>query len=126
MIPRKKRQKYKKAAWAIMDKAGLPRSENWEDIWKILDSQELPTFLYAFVDNKNKLVKFGKSQNPVSRLGTVRTDNAMDIKLAGYCPHEEPMTEKIVHAKLKAYRVSGEWFRICDETNAVIKEIQGR
>ena len=125
MIPRKKRWRYLNAAREIAKRLSLPDPvDDWETIWSLLDKNGLPVYLYAIADNRNKIVKFGKSQNPVHRLKTIKTGNALELYLCGYCKNESPLTEKEVHAKLKPFRVAGEWFRLSDEVQETILAIK--
>jgi len=117
------------AAKQIAQKRSLPDPEgDWETVWELLNEidAKLPEFLYAIGDRKNGLVKFGRSNNPVARLKALRIGNGADLGLWGYCPHESPLTEREVHKRLKAFRVSGEWFRMTAEVKTVVGEIQRR
>ena len=102
----------------------VPADDDWESVWKILDTHEMPSFLYAIADNRNRLVKFGKSLNPAARLKQIKTGNALQLHLCGYCEEKSPLTEAEVHKAVSHHRVSGEWFRLNDETESIIKLIQ--
>lgn len=125
MISRKKRLRYKTNAIKIAkEKHEALDPENWEQIWAILDKYDEPDFLYAIVDFKSQLVKFGKSKSPGMRLRQLKTGNAGDLKIWGFCPNVAPLSERDVHTLLAAERVGGEWFRLCKASQAVIDNMR--
>ena len=125
MVPRKKRNRYKKSAIKIAAKFGYSLDVNdWTQIWDIIDKHGEPIYLYAVIDNSSKLVKFGKSKCPWMRLSGLRTANPNDIRMMVYCEEKLPLSEKEVHKRLSDYRVSGEWFRYSQDTQNVISEMK--
>lgn len=98
--------------------------ENWEQIWALLDKHGEPDYLYAIVDSASSLVKFGKSKNPGARLKTLKIGNGSNLKIFAYCENKSPLTEKEIHRRLSDERISGEWFRLCDKSQAVINEMR--
>ena len=99
-------------------------SDNWEQIWALLDEYGQLEYLYVIYDRKNRLAKFGKSVSPSARLRQLRTGNGNDIHLLAYCENKTPLTETNVHRELAEFRVSGEWFRMCPEVQMKIDEIR--
>ena len=127
MTPRKKRFRYKTSAMKIASDLGLVLNpNNWEDIWGLLDKHSEPDYLYVVIDTKNKLFKFGKSKCPRTRISSINTGNGTALSLLAYCRQETPLTEKEVHGLLKAQRVHGEWFNVCEETQRVVDKIRQR
>lgn len=100
---------------------------DWVQIWSILDSNKIETgnisYLYAIIDLKNRLVKFGKSVFPSGRLKSLKTGNGNKLVLAAFCS-EAKLSEKQVHQKLSALRVDGEWFELNETTQFVIDDIR--
>lgn len=123
MIPRKKRTRYKLSAIRIAENLGIDLDpNNWEQIWSLLDTNDETVFFYALGDPDATILKFGKSVNPGFRLKQIKTGNPT-VKLIAFCPHESPLTERDVFSRLKKDRVGGEWFRITEETQQVVREM---
>ena len=107
-IPRKKRKSYRWQANKLATKKGLKVDlESWEQVWNFLDQHGKTSFLYAIVDIKNRLVKFGRSESPATRLKALKTGNGAELRLFAYCDHASPFTEREVHSKLAEHRISG-------------------
>lgn len=125
MIIRKKRTRYKINAARLANELGVKiDTEDWTQVWAFLEKHGEPTYLYAIFDGGTKLVKFGKSNSPATRLKTLRVGNASKLTLLGYCREASPLTEKEVHKKLRGNRVGGEWFLAGGETQDVINSIR--
>ena len=128
MTPRKKRLRYKTLALEIAKERGIPLSpDDWDGIWATLDGHKKHSSkrsnLYAIIDLSNNLVKFGKAIYPKARLKCLKTGNGNKLVLAGFCP-EDKLSEKEVHKKLDSIRVSGEWFKMNEQSQRVIDEIR--
>lgn len=125
MITRKKRTRYRVNAISLAERNGVALNpDDWEQVWAILEKYEEPTYLYAIVDSSTGLVKFGVSKNPGWRIKQLRTGNAGELQLWGFCENASPLTEREVHKRLAADRKAGEWFSLSPEARAVINEIR--
>lgn len=132
--PRKKRRRYKIEAIEIARRSGLALdTSNWEQIWDLLDAQSgpeqktaRPTYLYAVVDITARAVKLGKSKQLNKRLRALQTSNPHELKLWAYCRHESPFTEEEAHEKFKDFHMSGEWFRLTEQTREFINAMRNR
>lgn len=121
MVPRRYRKRYKSKAISLAVKHNLKLdTDNWEEIWAILDKYGEQDYLYAIVDPEKNAVKFGRSVSPFARLKQIKTSNSGSLKVWAYCSYEHPFTEKHVHSFLCKYRISGEWFELSDEAKAII------
>ena len=129
--PRKKRQRYKKNAAVIAEKIGITIDVNdWNQVWALLDEHadkyHAPEYLYAILDGRNRLVKFGRSKAPSARLSALQVGNGAGLTLLCYCEHKSPFTEREIHTELSAFRISGEWFALCDGVQNKINQIRSR
>lgn len=123
--PRKRRSRYLVQAREIAAKQGIPLDENcWEQIWLLLDQFAETPYVYAIADRSRGLVKFGKSVNPGARMSAIKTGNAADLRLWGFCRETVALCERSVHAELKRHRVAREWFLINDDTVRVVNKIR--
>ena len=73
-------------------------------------------FIYAI--RCGDYVKIGWSTDPIARLGKINTDNPLPCELVGTLVGTEA-DEKLAHASLSHWRVSGEWF---DSTAETVRE----
>ena len=80
--------------------------------------------LYAVIDIRNQLVKFGKSLYPTARFKELQTGNGNKLVFAGFCP-EDKLSEKNAHEELSSIRVSGEWFKLNKLSRSVIDRMRG-
>ena len=125
MIPRKKRLRYKVNAEKIAKQKNIRIDLNsWEEIWKLLDTEPEPTYLYAIGRNFGVAIKFGKSKQPLFRLKQIRAYSPDNVVLLGFCLEKSPLTEKEVHEKLKPYRLKGEWFYRTPEVEEILEQIK--
>lgn len=74
------------------------------------------TVLYAISsNNEGAHIKFGFSQNTESRLRSLQTGSPVPLIVLASCPGRR-QHEKMIHDRLKAHRLSGEWFERNDLT----------
>lgn len=66
--------------------------------------------IYLMVDNRNGLIKIGKSKSPKYREGTLQSKEP-EIHLICYWT-ASPLIEKELHIKYDKFRKRGEWFRL--------------
>ena len=78
-------------------------------------------FTYLMVDNRNKLYKIGKSNNPSFREKTLQSE-VPQIKLLSYCA-EWIVSEKDLHKRFESKRIRGEWFRLNKHDVLTIKNL---
>lgn len=123
--PRKRRSRYLVQAREIASKQGVQLDEgSWEQIWDLLDKFSETPYVYAIADRSRGLVKFGKSVNPGARMNAIKTGNAADLRLWGFCRETVSLCERSVHAELKPHRVAREWFLINADTVRVVNKIR--
>ena len=65
-------------------------------------------YVYLIFDPFSKLVKIGKSENPIKRLATIKNANPF----AELFFYSDKFTEKELHEKFKDKRVMLEWFNL--------------
>lgn len=129
MLGRRKRARYREQAIVRAREIGASLDPNdWEKIWALLNEHGFPggrrKYIYAIGDVRNGIVKIGKSFNPWGRLKTLKTGNAGDLRMWCCCAEREGLSEKEVHKRLKAERISGEWFKLTPTVQGVIDEIR--
>ena len=130
MTPRKKRTRYRINALEIAKVKGMTVDpDDWELIWMILDSEpkysdSRKTYTYAIADNSCRLIKFGKSKQPSTRLKQFQTGQGNKLILVCYCEHSGQLTEENIHKRLKLLKASGEWFHRSKEVMEVIHEMK--
>lgn len=129
MVPRKKRERYRREARKMAQVLNQPLDlESWDQIWAFLDEHEgqykPPTFLYVIADLQNRLVKIGRSISPGARLRSLKTGNGSELRLWAYCEHKSPFTEREIHGRLADFRISGEWFRLTPAVQTVINDVR--
>jgi hypothetical protein len=78
--------------------------------------------VYFITDRKAGMVKVGCAYDPYDRLKTLQCANPNKLKIEALLRGSHKR-ERELHTALKKYRVRGEWFRLCPETEAVIREI---
>lgn len=128
-IPRKKRSTYKRDAMFIAREQGIELDpEDWESIWNLLDkfdkrASELK-YVYAIVDYKNNLVKFGRAKSVTQRLKALKTGNAQKLDIWGFCSETPELNEKSIHEACSYHRISGEWFNLVPLTQHYINQIR--
>jgi len=76
--------------------------------------------IYLIVCYKTNTCKIGCSDSPEVRLIEIQIGNPFLLELLTTI--EGTVTdEKIIHSLFKEYRLSGEWFRYCDEIRSFFK-----
>ena len=65
--------------------------------------------LYIIQSAKTGAVKIGRSDNPQKRLEVLQTSNANQLRLLAVFK-DKGCQEKGIHAIVKQYHLSGEWF----------------
>lgn len=81
--------------------------------------------VYLIQDSGGR-VKIGSSENPESRLATLQTAHADELKLLASC-HGGREYEKYWHSKFESRRLHGEWFQLeAHEIDALSSELNGR
>lgn len=74
---------------------------------------------YLMVDGRTKMVKIGRSSNPLLRESTLQSQNPL-TDLIAICDEN---VEKELHTIYKKYRVRGEWFNLSkEEIDMIIKD----
>lgn len=68
------------------------------------------TFIYIMRNERNGLVKIGRSLTPLSREATLQSEEP-EITMLFHFPATEDV-ETQLHERFEAYRVRGEWFRL--------------
>ncbi len=68
-------------------------------------------------------IKIGRARDVAKRLATLQTGSAVPLKLLATT---DTIPERELHRRFRSQRISGEWFRKCDEILALIDEINGR
>lgn len=80
-------------------------------------------YIYIIGAVELSAVKVGVASNPKSRLGALQTGNPFRLSILDTFEGTGE-SEKKLHAKLKAYRMSGEWFDIpSDDPVGFIRKI---
>jgi hypothetical protein len=69
-------------------------------------------------------VKIGKSFDPRKRLRDLQLANGRRIKLRAVLENKGDL-ELAVHARLKQFRLIGEWFRWTEESRAILTDVFG-
>lgn len=91
----------------------------------ILDSLGPRCYIYVLASSQVKLLKFGRSREPLHRFRQIRDGSPVDVDFVGYClDPQNGTTEGDIHKYLAKYRVNGEWFTDCEETRQIAKLIQ--
>jgi hypothetical protein len=67
-------------------------------------------------------IKIGIAGNVMSRLKQVGNHLSEPIELIGAIPGDHEL-ERIIHVRLRPYRLKGEWFRDCPETRHFIHDV---
>lgn len=83
-------------------------------------SYKIAQWVY-FLRDPNKRIKIGISANPHQRMKGMRTDNPEKLELLGVIPNATEETERAMHLKFAHLRLSGEWFRECEELLSYIE-----
>jgi len=76
--------------------------------------------IYAISDGES--VKFGISQNPLSRMKELQTGNPATLRLIASCGKvslAEPVAEALIHAVCRRSWLRGEWFTYAGRANEV-------
>ena len=84
------------------------------DINKPAKPVELDNF-YLYAISTQDQVKVGYSKNPKTRLKTLQTGSSSDLSLEWYkycasSDKEARIQERILHRKIKRFKIRGEWF----------------
>lgn len=81
------------------------------------------TFIYVMRNERNGLVKIGRSLTPFSREATLQSEEPEITMLFHFSATEDVETQ--LHERFEAYRVRGEWFRLTNEQiSSLCKEYQ--
>jgi hypothetical protein len=62
-------------------------------------------------------VKIGRTRNVVARALELQVGCPAPLRLIGFSPND---IERSLHARLRSYRIQGEWFALNDDSRAVI------
>lgn len=65
--------------------------------------------LYIIQSSMTGMIKIGRSKNPEKRLKQLQTGNPNKLKLIAEFKNQG-WKEKIIHEKLRLFRLKGEWF----------------
>ena len=65
--------------------------------------------LYIIQSDVTGMIKIGRSKNPQKRLKQLQTGNPNKLKIIAEFKGEG-WKEKIIHERLRMYRLEGEWF----------------
>jgi hypothetical protein len=76
------------------------------------------TTIYAI--RSGDAVKIGISWDPKDRLSGLQTGSPHSLELLGTADRVSPKLEKLIHIRLEAHRLKGEWFRITPEVQQVV------
>lgn len=78
---------------------------------------------YLYVIGAERTVKIGRALNPHSRLKELQTghDRALYLLAAVPC---HACVERAVHARFAYLRTTGEWFRLTDELEQFVRDLQ--
>ncbi len=69
------------------------------------------SYVYFFINSKNKYCKIGYSKNPVLRLKEVQVGCPVELMIAGIIEGDKH-SEKDIHDVFGRYRTHGEWFQL--------------
>lgn len=81
---------------------------------KRLLAKELSTKVYFLSDSNAATVKIGFSKDVDSRIIALQTSNTNPLVLLGSIPGGR-VTERVLHAKFRRFRIKGEWFTAAPE-----------
>ena len=87
--------------------------------WRWDKKHTVALYIYFILDDKNGAIKIGSSTNVKERLYVLQTATPNKLSII----HKERGThyrERQLHKKFKEYRLSGEWFRHCEEITKYI------
>ena len=76
--------------------------------FKLIKGDKLDS-LYIIQSDMSGNIKIGRSKDPQKRLKQLQTGNPNKLKLIAFF-EGEGWKEKIIHEKLRRYRLKGEWF----------------
>ena len=68
------------------------------------------TNIYFLLNEQNKTVKIGRSQDPTERLRALQTANSVQLKFVYVIPNMEETFEAFVQEVCSRFHVEGEWF----------------
>jgi hypothetical protein len=77
--------------------------------------------VYFISCRKTGMVKIGCAYDPFDRLKSLQTGSPTKLKIEALLKGSTKR-ERELHKLLKKHRVRGEWFRLCPEIEAIIKE----
>lgn len=78
--------------------------------------------VYFITCRKTGMVKIGCAYDPFERLKTLQTGSPTKLKIEALLKGAAKR-EREIHKLLAKHRVHGEWFRICPEIEAIIREV---
>jgi predicted GIY-YIG superfamily endonuclease len=78
--------------------------------------------VYFITCRKTGMVKIGCAYDPFARLKTLQSGSPTKLKIEALLKGSHKR-ERELHKLLAKHRVRGEWFRICDAIEAIIKEV---
>jgi hypothetical protein len=76
------------------------------------------TTIYAI--KSGDAVKIGISWEPSKRFKELQTSTPHPLELLGTAQGVSPKLERLIHLRLQAHRLKGEWFRIVPEVQKVV------
>lgn len=91
----------------------IDKKEFYRDFFNNICAQEIEkdkNYIYLMLNTDTSLIKIGKSNNPRYRERTLHSQEPSVHLIALWLCDQE--VEKLLHAKFKAKRVRGEWFRL--------------
>jgi translation elongation factor EF-4 len=78
-------------------------------------------FVYIIACAEPKSIKVGyTTRSPAARLKQLQTGCPSQLVLVGWYPAEKS-EETELHRQLQKYRLSGEWFSLCEEISAALQ-----
>lgn len=88
------------------------------------DARAKGQHLYLIQANHGGPIKIGRSRSPRRRLQTLQTGSGAKLKLRAVLKNKGE-SEPVIHARLKQFRLAGEWFKWTDESQAIVIDYFG-
>ena len=82
-----------------------------------MEREAARNFIYA-IGVPGNAIKFGRTNNPRHRFSSLRTSSPVELIVMG-CIEAHENLERKIHDHLERHRMCGEWFRHCDDVQAV-------
>lgn len=123
--PRKRRARYMREAQAIAAAEGWRIGpDDWEAVWSLLDKSRAMAPVYAIVDVRGELVRFGRALDPHRVLLALEATHGCALMLQAWCQEDASLNVGSIQERMRPHLVGAGWVRLNEQSLELIGEMR--